>query len=67
MKDSEDTLGQIALTFGTMKSSKVPIPPLPRGEGESERPGEREERVMAVLRKHHRRKIWTRSARGEAF
>lgn len=39
MKDSEDTLGQIALTFGTMKSSKVPIPPLPRGEGESGRLG----------------------------
>lgn len=36
MKDSEDTLGQIALTFGTMKSSKAPIPPLPRGEGERE-------------------------------
>lgn len=36
MKDSEDTLGQIALTFETMKSSKVPIPPLPGGRGRGE-------------------------------
>lgn len=40
MKDGEDTLGQIALTFGTMKSSKVPIPPLPWGEGERRANGE---------------------------
>lgn len=69
MKDGEDTLGQIALTFGTMKSSKVPIPPLPRGEGERRANGEGgqcKKRVVAGL-KNSSDHIWAHSAQGEAF